>query len=97
MLRRVVSRAASLGGALTLLCAGVAIAAGRETVTETEHVFRFRIGQSVRPGSVVINDFNFQKPKLPLEAKADAGRDKGLEFSENETPAGPTRAACGRC
>ena len=38
MLRRVVPRAARLGGALTLLCAAVAIAAGRETVTETEHV-----------------------------------------------------------
>ena len=37
MLRRVVSRAASLGGVLTLLVAGVAIAGGRETVTETEH------------------------------------------------------------
>ncbi|MBK8268671.1 MAG: type VI secretion system tip protein VgrG [Planctomycetes bacterium] len=41
---------------------------------QEEHVFRFRISQSVRPGAVVINDFNFEKPRLALEAKADAGR-----------------------
>src|SRR5438105_832879 len=47
-----------------------------------EHVFRFRISQSVRPGAVVINDYNFEKPALALEAKADAGRDAGLEYSD---------------
>ena len=49
---------------------------------DTEHVFRFRLGQSVRPGAVVLNDFNFEKPPLDLKSKADAGRDKGLEFSD---------------
>lgn len=50
---------------------------------ETEHIFRFRVGQSVRPGAVVINDFNFEKPKLRLEATDDAGRDKTLEFADH--------------
>jgi uncharacterized protein involved in type VI secretion and phage assembly len=49
---------------------------------ETEHVFRFRLGQCVRPGAVTLNDFNFTKPPLDLKAKADAGRDAGLEFSD---------------
>ncbi len=50
---------------------------------ETEHIFRFRVAQSVRPGAVVLNDFNFEKPKLKLEALADAGRDTGLEFADH--------------
>src|SRR5262245_37930525 len=49
---------------------------------EDEHVFRFRRSQSVRPGAVVVNDFNFEKPKLKLEAKSDAGRDPALFFSD---------------
>ncbi len=47
---------------------------------EQEHVFRFRRAQSVRPGAVVLNDFNFKKPKLDLEAKGDNARDPGLAF-----------------
>jgi len=47
---------------------------------ETEHVFRFRLGRAVRPGAVALNDFNFKNPKLKLDAQADAGRDKSLEF-----------------
>jgi Rhs element Vgr protein len=49
---------------------------------EDEHVFRFRLGQSVRPGAVVLRDFNFEKPSLNLEAKSDVGRDTGLEISD---------------
>ena len=49
---------------------------------EDEHIFRFRIAQSVRPGAVVLNDFNFDKPQLKLQAKVDAGRDTGLEFAD---------------
>ncbi len=37
MLGRIASGAAALAGALTLLWGGIAVAAGRETVTETEH------------------------------------------------------------
>ena len=47
---------------------------------EQEHVFRFRLGQSVRPGAVVLNDFNFENPKLDLKGSSDCGRDKDLEF-----------------
>jgi type VI secretion system secreted protein VgrG len=47
-----------------------------------EHVFRFRLGQSIRPGAVVLNDFNFENPKLRLQAQGDAGRDSALEFSD---------------
>jgi Rhs element Vgr protein len=50
---------------------------------ETEHIWRFRIAQAVRPGAVVLNDFNFEKPKVKLEAKDDAGRDQALEFSDH--------------
>jgi uncharacterized protein involved in type VI secretion and phage assembly len=50
-------------------------------VTE-EHVFRFRMGQCVRPGAVVLNDFNFEKPQLNLESTHDLGRDLALEFSD---------------
>ncbi|MEP0842703.1 MAG: type VI secretion system tip protein VgrG, partial [Phycisphaerae bacterium] len=51
-------------------------------LAEEEHVYRFRLGQSVRPGAVVLRDFNFEKPALDLEVKGDAGRDKALEFSD---------------
>ncbi|HEY4428317.1 MAG TPA: hypothetical protein VGN08_08960 [Solirubrobacteraceae bacterium] len=40
MLRQIAIRATSLAAILALLCGGVAVAAGRETVTETEHVHR---------------------------------------------------------
>ncbi|MCP4249537.1 MAG: type VI secretion system tip protein VgrG, partial [bacterium] len=49
-------------------------------VANQEHVFRFRLGQSVRPGAVVLNDFDYQNPKLSLLSAADSGRDAGLEF-----------------
>jgi type VI secretion system secreted protein VgrG len=47
-----------------------------------EHVFRFRLGRSVRPGAVALNDFNFENPKLDLRCRHDAGRDSELEFSD---------------
>ncbi len=64
---------------------------------ETEHIFRFRLGQAVRPGAVMLTDFNFQNPKLKLDAKADAGRDPSLEFFDypgeySEQGAGSTLA-----
>ena len=49
---------------------------------EDEHVFRFRLGQSVRPGAVVLRDFNSKDPKLDLQATSDCGRDTDLEFSD---------------
>ncbi|MEP0841390.1 MAG: type VI secretion system tip protein VgrG, partial [Phycisphaerae bacterium] len=47
---------------------------------EVEHVYRFRLGQCVRPGKVELTDFNFENPKLDLRAKGDAGRDASLEW-----------------
>ena len=49
-------------------------------LAEEEHVFSFRMAQSVRFGKVVLNDFDFKNPKLNLETLSDAGRDTGLEF-----------------
>ncbi len=49
---------------------------------EEEHVFRFRRSCSVRPGAVVLRDFNFENPPLDLEVKSDCQRDAGLEFSD---------------
>jgi type VI secretion system secreted protein VgrG len=51
-------------------------------VVTAEHVYRFRMGQCVRPGAVVLNDFNFKTPAMNLESKSDCGRDPGLEFSD---------------
>ncbi|MCP4245801.1 MAG: type VI secretion system tip protein VgrG, partial [bacterium] len=49
-------------------------------VANQEHVFRFRLGQSVRPGAVKLNDFDFKNPGLDLKASSDCGRDADLEF-----------------
>ncbi len=49
---------------------------------EEEHIYRFRVTQSVRPGAVVINDYNFENPALNLESRADNARDPGLVFSD---------------
>ena len=53
---------------------------------EIEHVYRFRIAQSVRPGAVVLNDFNFENPKLDLEAEALAALEEARTM-----PPGPER------
>ncbi len=47
---------------------------------ETEAVFRFRLGQSVRPGAVVLDDWNFEKPTVRLQSRDSADRDQALEF-----------------
>ncbi|MCK4660090.1 MAG: type VI secretion system tip protein VgrG [Phycisphaerae bacterium] len=49
---------------------------------QDEHVYRFRLGQMIRPGAVVLNDYNFENPKLSLQTSSDCGRDAGLEFSD---------------
>ena len=48
--------------------------------TETEHVFRFRLGQAVRPGATALSDFSFKNPALDLKVESSAERDPGLEF-----------------
>lgn len=47
-----------------------------------EHVFRFRKGSAVRPGTVVLRDFNFEKPQVNLECRSDNGKNAGLEISD---------------
>ncbi len=47
-----------------------------------EHVFRFRKGSAVRPGAVVLRDFNFEKPQVNLECRNDNGKGAGLEISD---------------
>lgn len=53
---------------------------GMNISDQTDHVFRFRMSQSVRPGSVVLDDFDFKNPELSLNSTADAERDAGLQF-----------------
>lgn len=48
-------------------------------IQDVDHVFRFRLGQAVRPSLVQLRDYNFKNPKLDLKTEADAGRDIGLE------------------
>ncbi len=45
-----------------------------------EHVFRFRVGQCVRPGKVMLADYNFENPGQVLRSESDAGRNTDLEF-----------------
>ncbi|MFQ5591629.1 MAG: type VI secretion system Vgr family protein [Phycisphaerae bacterium] len=47
---------------------------------EQEHVYRFRLGQSVRPGKVALTDYNFENPALDLSSSGGANRDQNLEF-----------------
>ena len=49
---------------------------------DQEHVFRFRLGQSVRPGKVVLNDYNFESPAMSLEALDTNELREDLEFSD---------------
>ncbi len=47
---------------------------------DIEHIYRFQYAQAVRPGEVVLRDFDFKKPKLDLTAKKGADRDTALEI-----------------
>ncbi len=47
-----------------------------------EHVYRFRLGRCVRPGAVMLSDFNFENPRLDLRCQADDARDADLAFSD---------------
>jgi len=50
--------------------------------TEDDHVFRFRIGHSVRPGKVTLRDFNFKQPTVDLMVNGTADTGHGREFSD---------------
>ena len=63
-------------------------------VVSEDHVFRFRMAQGVRPGAVVLNDFNFENPQLHLETSSDCGRDTDL--SHADYPGAFTQQAAGQ-
>ncbi|MGK3992639.1 type VI secretion system Vgr family protein [Sorangium sp. So ce1024] len=44
-----------------------------------EHVSRFRYAERVRSGKVTLRDYNFKKPSLSLESKAQTDSDDDLE------------------
>lgn len=47
---------------------------------DIEHILKFRYAQAVRPGEVVLRDFDFKKPKLDLTTQKSADRDTTLEI-----------------
>jgi type VI secretion system secreted protein VgrG len=47
---------------------------------EFEHIYKYRYAQEVRPGGVVLRDFDFKKPKLDLTAHKTADRDTDLQI-----------------
>jgi type VI secretion system secreted protein VgrG len=47
---------------------------------DVEHILKFRYAQAVRPGEVVLRDFDFKKPTLDLTAQKAADRDTALEI-----------------
>ncbi|MEW5766830.1 MAG: type VI secretion system tip protein TssI/VgrG [bacterium] len=52
----------------------------RGGVPSEEHVSEWSYSEEVRPGAVMLRDFNFQQPTLDLQKTADAGRDTALEI-----------------
>ncbi|MCL5270483.1 MAG: type VI secretion system tip protein VgrG [bacterium] len=54
---------------------------GPSQMVEKEEFFsHFRTGQQVRPGAVMLRDFEFKQPKLNLQAEKKAQRDDVLEI-----------------
>ncbi len=47
---------------------------------DIEHIYRFQYMQAVRPGEIVLRDYDFKKPKLDLTVKKAADRDTALEI-----------------
>lgn len=50
---------------------------------DEDHVRRFRVAQSVRPGKVVLKDFNFENPGAKLEATSANNGDANLAFFDH--------------
>jgi len=48
-----------------------------------EHVARFQFGEEVRPSRVVLSDYAFERPMLPLTASAQADGDSAFEVYEH--------------
>ncbi|MHC5109569.1 MAG: type VI secretion system Vgr family protein [Planctomycetota bacterium] len=53
---------------------------GQVNADNGEHIYRLRIGQDLRAGSVVLNDRYFETPELELKAMGDSQRNTELEF-----------------
>jgi type VI secretion system secreted protein VgrG len=49
------------------------------TVPTEEYVYQYRYTEEVRPGAVVLRDFDFTKPSLTLQAEVQADKDTALE------------------
>jgi len=45
-----------------------------------EHIYKFRYAQEVRPGEVVLRDYDFKRPKLDLTSNKAADRDTNLQI-----------------
>ncbi|MDI6791921.1 MAG: type VI secretion system tip protein TssI/VgrG [bacterium] len=52
----------------------------RGGVSSEEHISEWSYSEEVRPGAVMLRDFNFQQPTMDLQKTADAGRDTALEI-----------------
>jgi type VI secretion system secreted protein VgrG len=48
-----------------------------------EQISRFQLAEEVRPGRVVLSDYSFERPRLPLGAAAETGDDTDLEVFEH--------------
>lgn len=46
---------------------------------DEEHVYRFQLGASVRPGKFAVNDFNFENPSLTLKSESTGEKFAGLK------------------
>ena len=51
-------------------------------VQSEEHVYQFKYGEEIRPGAVVLRDFNHENPALNLEVVSQGQKDLTLERSE---------------
>lgn len=50
------------------------------TIPTEEYIFQYSYAEEVRPGAVVLRDFDFKKPSLNLQVDAQADSDTALEI-----------------
>ncbi len=60
----------------------IAFAPPQGMVTDDEHVHRFRMARSVRPGRVVLSDYSFESPDLNLETLGTNELPEHLEHAD---------------
>ena len=61
----------------------IAFRPGGGALSGGEHVSRFHFAEEVRPARVVVSDYNFVRPMLPLSAAAQGDGDGQLEVFEH--------------